>query len=201
MENCKTYSKSYEHRNKLTERDEADSSLSFFAGGKMARQRYFFGLDLSLNSTGISVFTTDDMRFVETSTIAIDPKFLRTMETKNKLKYIGTELLKYRKEYKPEFVVIEKAFMRFIKSTAQLMRVHGMVNFIFSDVPQYEIPATMVKLSVAGVGNADKSQVALEVLKLYPEIDFSSQDESDSCAVAICWGKQKGWIKGDINAS
>ena len=60
--------------------------------------KYFFGLDLSLNSTGISVFTTDDMRFVETCTIAMDKKSLP--ETKTKLKNIGKKLLELKKKYK-----------------------------------------------------------------------------------------------------
>ena len=158
-------------------------------------EHYFFGLDLSLNSTGISVFTTDDMRFVETSTIAIDKKSLKMRETKNKLKYIGTELLKYKKTYKPEFVVIEKPFMRFVKSTAQLMRVHGVVNFLYSDVEQYEIHATSVKLALAGEGNADKQAVAKGVLRLYPKIKFTTDDESDACGVAIAYAKSVGWIK------
>jgi crossover junction endodeoxyribonuclease RuvC len=158
-------------------------------------ESYFFGLDLSLNSTGISVFTTDDMRFVETSTIAIDKKSPLMMETKNKLKYIGKELLKYKKAYKPEFVVIEKPFMRFVKSTAQLMRVHGITNYLFADIPQFEYPATTVKLSLAGVGNADKGMVAKAVLQLYPRIVFNSEDESDACAVAICYARSVGWLK------
>jgi crossover junction endodeoxyribonuclease RuvC len=157
--------------------------------------KYFFGLDLSLNSTGISVFTTNDMQFVEVFTIAIDKDFAKTAKTQNKLKNIGKELLKYRKEYKPEFIVIEKAFMRYIKSTAQLMRVHGVVNYLFSDIPQYEIAATTVKLKLAGVGNADKSQVAKAVSTMYPEIFFKNEDESDACAVAISHAINMGWIK------
>ena len=158
-------------------------------------EKYFFGLDLSLNSTGISVFTTDDMRFVETSTIAIDKSSLKMRETKNKLKYIGTELLKYKKAYKPEFVVIEMGFMRFIKSTAQLMRVHGVAEYLFADIPQHEIPATSAKLALTGHGNSDKSSVAKAILKIYPNIKFTTDDESDACAVAVCFGKRKGWLK------
>jgi Holliday junction resolvasome RuvABC endonuclease subunit len=159
--------------------------------------KYFFGLDLSLNSTGIAVFTADDMRFVETSTIAIDKKSPLMRETKNKLKYIGTELLKYKEEYNPSFVVIEMGFMRFVKSTAQLMRVHGIVNYLFSDIPQYEIPATTIKMVLAGKGNSDKSEVAKAVLKIYPQIKFKSEDESDACATAICWGTlNKVYSKG-----
>lgn len=157
----------------------------------MKKEKYFLALDLSLNSTGIAVFTTDDMRFVETSTIAMDTKI---KETKYKLKHIGTELLKYKLKYKPEFVVIEKGFMRFVKSTSQLMKVHGIVNYLFSDLEQYEIPSTKVKKELTGEGNSDKKKVANSVLLIYPDIKFSSEDESDACAVGICYGKQKGWL-------
>ncbi len=163
--------------------------------GENMNEKYFFGLDLSLNSTGISVFTVDDMQFVETSTIAIDKKSPEMRETKNKLKYIGNELLKYKRTYKPEFIVLEMAFSRFVKSTAMLMRTHGLANYLFSDIPQYEIPATTVKKSLTNRGNAEKCEVAKEVLKLYPNIKFTTEDESDACAVAICWGKKEGWIK------
>jgi len=160
----------------------------------MKEKKYFMALDLSLNSTGIAVFTTDDMQFVEASTIAIDKTSPKMKETKNKLRYIGTQLLKYKKKYKPEFIVIEKGFMRFIKSTAQLMRVHGIANYLFSSVEQHEIPATKVKKELTGEGNASKDTVAQAVSLMYPDIIFSSEDESDACAVAICYGKQKGWI-------
>ena len=160
----------------------------------MKDKKYFIALDLSLNSTGLAVFTTDDMRFVETVTIAIDKTSPKMKETKDKLKYIGTQLVKYKNKYKPEFIVIEKGFMRFIKSTAQLMRVHGITNYIFSNIDQYEIPATKVKKELTGEGNASKEKVAQAVSLIYPDITFLSEDESDACAVAICFGKQKGWI-------
>ena len=160
----------------------------------MEKNKYFFGLDLSLNSTGISVFTTDDMLFIENSTIAIDKSSPEMRETKNKLKYIGTELLKYKKAYKPEFIVIETAFMRFVKSTAQLMRVHGVVEYLFADVPQYYIPATTIKKQLTGKGNSEKEVVADAILKIYPKMKFTTLDESDACAICICFGIQKGWI-------
>jgi Holliday junction resolvasome RuvABC endonuclease subunit len=101
----------------------------------------------------------------------------------------------FKKKYKPSFVVIEKPFMRFVKSTAQLMRVHGVANYIYADIPQYEIPASTVKLLLTGMGNADKKLVAEGVLKLYPNIKFQSEDESDSCAVAISYAMLQGWIE------
>ena len=162
-------------------------------------ERYFFGLDISLNSTGISVFTTDDMRLVEISTIAIDKKNPLLQETKNKLSYIGGEFMKYERVYKPEFIVMEQGFMRYIKSTAQLMKVFGMTYFIFHAIDQYEVPATSIKKVLTGLGNADKEQVAQAVLQYYPGTKFTSTDESDACAVGIYWGLKQGWIKEIIN--
>ena len=175
-------------------------SPAFFGENKMENkiEKYFFGLDLSLNSTGISVFTTDDMRFVETSTIAIDKKNPALRETKSKLSYIGTEFKKYEKTYKPEFIVMEQGFMRYIKSTAQLMKVFGMTYFIFHAIDQYEVPATSIKKVLTGMGNADKEQVAQAVLRYYPGMNFTSTDESDACAVGIYWGLKQGWLK-EIN--
>jgi len=161
-------------------------------------EKYFLALDLSLNSTGISVFTTDDMRLVETSTIAIDKKNPALQETKSKLSYIGTEFKKYEKAYKPEFIVMEQGFMRYIKSTAQLMKVFGMTYFIFHAIDQYEVPATSIKKALTGMGNADKDQVAQAVLQYYPGTKFTSTDESDACAVGIYWGLKQGWIQ-EIN--
>lgn len=152
----------------------------------------FFGLDLSLNSTGIAVFSTEDMILLETSSLVIDKK--KHSETKNKLAFIGSELLKYKKTYMPQYIVLEMGFMRYVKSTAQLMRVHGVVNYLFADLEQFEIPATTVKQALTGKGNSDKQCVAKAVLQYYPTTSFSTDDESDACAVAICWAIQKGWL-------
>lgn len=159
--------------------------------------KYFFGLDLSLNSTGIAVFTTDDMQFVETSTIAINKSSQNMRETKNKLKYIGEELIKYKKEYKPEFIVMEQGFMRYVNSTAQLMRVAGVTEYIFADIPQYCVPSSTIKKKLTGFGNSEKEKVADAILKIYPKIRFTTTDESDACGLCIYWGIQEGWMKNN----
>jgi crossover junction endodeoxyribonuclease RuvC len=160
-------------------------------------EKYFFGLDLSLNATGIAVFATDniDMRFVECITLDVNKTSPKIKEIQKKLKFIGTELLKYKKAYNPEFIIIEKGFMRFITATARLMQVNGVVTYLFADIPQYYFAATESKKILTGKGNAEKSEVAKAVNNIYPKIKFSSEDESDACALCICWGIQQGWLK------
>lgn len=146
----------------------------------MKKITYVYALDLSLNSTGIAIFTNDG-KMVTCSTI--DTNALS--ETKLKLRAIGDIFEFLIKQYPPKSVVIEQGFTRYNKSTQQLYRVHGLVNYIFSDYEQLYYPASLIKKVVTGRGNASKEEVRDCILKEYPKIKFGSFDESDAFALGI----------------
>ena len=115
--------------------------------------KYVYGLDLSLNSTGICIFTNDG-QFVECMTI--DTNDLK--EIKLKLKRIGEDFIKIMKVYEPELVVIEQGFTLFNSSTQAIFRVHGIANYIFSQYEQIYLPASSIKKIVGGRGNMTKEE-------------------------------------------
>ena len=86
-------------------------------------KKYIYALDLSLNSTGICIFT-DDGKFVEILTIDTHSE----KETKLKLKQIGSDFIKLINTYPPSKIIIEQGFTRFNASTQAIFRVHGLVN-------------------------------------------------------------------------
>lgn len=149
--------------------------------------KYIYGLDLSLNSTGVSVFTNDGI-FVKTLTIDTHSE----RETKLKLKLIGEKFIDLLKEYPPSIVVIEQGFTRFNASTQAIFRVHGLVNYLFADIEQVYYPAMSVKKIVGGKGNMTKDEVERAIHMKYPGIEFRNYDESDAFAVAIAYMLEKG---------
>lgn len=146
-------------------------------------------LDLSLSNTGYSVFD-DDGRFVETGHVQTDEK----QTTPLRLKCIAQKLKQIKRKYKLKTVVIERGFYRHIKSTQQIFRVHGLVNYIFCDIEQIEIHATSVRKLVAGHGNITKKELQEFMLINYPDLKFEDFDEMDSLALGIAYFNAKGVV-------
>ncbi len=139
---------------------------------------YIYALDLSLNSTGICLFTNDG-KFVKALTIDTH----RKKETKFKLKQIGETMNKLITKYPPSKIIIEKGFSRFNKSTQAIFRVHGIINYLFCDYEQIYYPSSSVKKLITGKGNSNKLQVQNKILEKYPKIKFNNFDESDAFSV------------------
>ena len=148
-------------------------------------ETYIYSLDLSLNSTGICLFTNDG-KFIKALTIDTHAE----KESKLKLKVIGDELIKLIKRYTPEVVVIEQGFTLYNISTQALFKVHGIANYLFSDYEQIYYPASTVKKVVGGKGNMSKIEIHDIICKEYPEISFRNYDESDAFATALCFFKK-----------
>lgn len=157
---------------------------------------YVYALDLSLNSTGICIFTNDGC-FVKAITIDTHNE----KETKLKLKAIGNMFISLIKEYIPSVVVIEQGFTRFNTSTQMVFRVHGLANFIFSEYEQIYYPASDVKKTIGGKGNITKEELRTIILKEYPNITFKSLDESDAFALAKTYFIRRGNLNGKVNLS
>jgi Holliday junction resolvasome RuvABC endonuclease subunit len=145
-------------------------------------KKYIWAFDISLSNTGLSIFT-DDGKCV--FVISIDTNKINGRI--GKLKYIGDMILQIRENYPPKFVLSEKGFYRYNISTEAIFEVHGMVKYLMSDVDYLEIPASTIKKTVSGSGNSKKEVVSEIVKKVYPEVDFTDLDQTDSVAVFLCW--------------
>jgi Holliday junction resolvasome RuvABC endonuclease subunit len=151
---------------------------------------YIYALDLSLSSTGVAIFNQDG-KIKKLLTIETDSK----SETQIRLKKIGSEFLKIKKEYNPKVIVIESGFTRFNVSTQMLFRVHGLAQYIFSEIEQvYYYPMTIRKV-VCGKGNVKKEQMRDFIIKKYGNIKFKNFDESDAFGIGLCWFMDKGILK------
>jgi Holliday junction resolvasome RuvABC endonuclease subunit len=150
-------------------------------------KKYIYALDLSLNSTGVCIFTNDGI-FVKA--VTIDTKSLE--QSKLKLKMIGEEFIKLMKQYSPGVVVIEQGFTLYNKSTQAIFRVHGIANYIFCESEQIYYPATTVKKLIGGMGNMKKEEIRDIILKKYPAIKFNSLDESDAFALGMAYFIEHG---------
>ncbi len=149
-------------------------------------ETYVYALDLSLNSTGVCIFTNDG-KIVEIMTIDTH----KEKETKFKLKLIGDDFNKLIKTYPPEVVVIEQGFTRFNASTQAIFRVHGLVNYLFCDYKQIYYPATTVKKTIGGKGNMTKEELQQIIINDNKNIEFDNYDESDAYAVGLTYFASK----------
>ena len=151
-------------------------------------KKYIFAFDLAMSVTGITIFDNDANVIEITS---VDTKAGKTHPLK--LKIIADFVLELKKKYPPDKIIIERGFYRFAASTEAVFRVHGVINYLFWDVPQILYPPMTVKKVVGGRGNLKKEELRDIIEKEY-KVSFSNTDESDSFAVGICYLKSKGII-------
>jgi Holliday junction resolvasome RuvABC endonuclease subunit len=152
-----------------------------------AMNRHLCALDLSLNSTGVCIFTMEG-DCIEKLTIDTH----KIENTQLKLREIGNIFENLIEKYDFEIIVMEKGFSRFNKSTQQLYRVHGIANYIFSEFKQIYYPSGTIKKLITGKGNASKELVHDCLIKGYPNIKFENYDESDAFAVGESYFLKKG---------
>lgn len=155
-------------------------------------ETYIYAFDLSLNCTGVSIFTNDGKCIFYTS---IDTKKQDTHP--EKLHYIGDIILDLREKYKPEKIIVERSFTRFNASTQAIFKVVGLISYLFWDVEQIFIPSTTIKKIVSGSGLAKKEEIRDIILKKYSGMKFKTLDESDSFAIGLAYFYREGIL---INA-
>lgn len=61
------------------------------------------------------------------------------------------------------------------------------------DIPVVAVPPTVLKKWATGRGNADKSDVAVAVARLWPDVDAPSNDAWDALALATIAAQHLGW--------
>ena len=148
---------------------------------------YIYALDLSQNSSGVCIFTNDG-QFIKALTIDTNGE----KETKLKLRIIGNKFVELMKQYTPELIVIEQGFTLYNPSTQAIFRVHGLVNYLFSEYEQIYYPASTIKKIVGGKGNMGKEEIRDVIIKKYPYLKFNTLDESDAFAAGETFFIGKG---------
>jgi Holliday junction resolvasome RuvABC endonuclease subunit len=151
--------------------------------------QYIWALDLSLARTGVAIFTNDGNCI---HTESIETKTDET--TQSRLGRIGESIIKLEKTYPPSDVIIEQGFIRFNKSSQQVFRVHGLINYLLRQYNQIYYPATKVKMIVGGKGNIKKEALRDTILMEYPNMKFGSLDESDAFAIGMTYFLENGLL-------
>lgn len=157
-------------------------------------EKYLYGLDLSLSNTGIAIVSLKRKQPVLLTSIATkkNKKLNDNDDHKERIKLITDTYDKLINTYPVHAVAIESPFVRFNKSTKAVMKVHGVTQRWFYDVPQYFYAPTTIKATITGNGQAKKEVLEQVLKRMFPDIKFKNNDESDALGVAVtCMIKNK----------
>lgn len=159
--------------------------------------KYLWGFDLSLKNTGLTIYDLDNRKFVYVGSFSTE-KIYATKKNKGlylnavKLNCIGNWILGIKKLFPPYIIAIERGFSRFNNETQVIFRCHGLINFLFWDIPQEYYAVKTVKATIYK-GDATKAQVQRVIKNNFVDVEFANEDESDSFAVALTY-----LIKNDL---
>jgi len=151
---------------------------------------YIWSFDLSISSTGASIFTIDGTPILQFS--------IRTKAKDSygkRLKIIHDGINVWLEEYPCSILIVESAFTRFNKATQVLYRVHGLIEFMFNESKYFSYAPTTIKKTITGNGRATKEEVSEKILERYKNIKFGNDDESDSFATGVCFFIKQGMIE------
>lgn len=141
------------------------------------------GLDPGYDRLGVAVFIDGILNF--STCLSSKPKD----DFPTRLHCLGEELKAIFKTYQPDSVAMEEIFFSKNQTTAlKVAEVRGMIMFLTGDqgIKLYQYSPQIIKLSVAGYGNADKNQVTAMVKRLvkFPK-EPKYDDEYDAVAVGL----------------
>lgn len=148
---------------------------------------FVYAFDLSMASSGVVIFDNKG-----------NVKHITSIPTKDKdehgvrLKTIADVILKLRDKYPTKTIIVERGFSRFPLATQAIYKVHGIICYLFADCEQIYYPPKKVKEVIVS-GKATKKQVQEKINKIYIDIDFKNEDESDAFAVGLTY-----FIKNNI---
>ena len=113
-----------------------------------------------------------------------------------RLTFIGEEMERLIKKYKPEALAIEKLYFTNNQKTVMgVSEARGVIIYSAShnNLEIFEYTPPQIKIAVTGYGKADKKMVINMVFKLIKiEKSTSSDDELDAIAIGItCLAREK----------
>lgn len=149
---------------------------------------FLWGLDLSLTCTGVTIYDLSEGKSVYIGSFNTEKikKKKDLYHNAIKIKHIYDWLEELKEKYPPKIVAIERGISRFNTSTQVIYRVHGIVNYMFWNIPQFYYPPKTVKEAILK-GDATKAQVQEAIKAKYNHITFANEDESDSFAVVLTY--------------
>lgn len=151
-----------------------------------------FGIDPGLRHMGWGVVEIAGTRLSYVASGVISPPAKDELAVRLAALYGALEDL--LKTHQPHEASVEETFVnKDPVSTLKLGQARGMAMLAPArlGIPVGEYAANEVKKTVVGVGHADKKQVQAMVKVLLPRATFSSADEADALAIAICHAHQR----------
>lgn len=168
-----------------------------------SRIKYIWGLDLSLECTGLAIFDFHEDKFV-----AIDHCYTGKVKPLTdgldllslRLHLISQVIDKYMVKFPPSMVGIERLFIHpKHKLSAEVnYRVHGVINKMLYDIPQIYYPPTTLKATIIK-GNLPKPYIKHSLLsefdhlkKMFNHENYGTRknpkwaDEDEADAVSAC---------------
>ena len=145
------------------------------------------GLDPGLRNTGWGVIDMLNDKLTWIASGKISPK--NNMEIAERLKIIHINLTRILEKYQPKSAAIENIFVyKNAQSALKLGMARGVAIAACStkNISLKEYSPTTIKQAVTGSGRASKEQIAAMIKILLPGCNYSSHDESDALAIAIC---------------
>ncbi len=155
------------------------------------------GIDPGLTKTGIGIIeiNNNSLNFVFSDTIYSSPD----LQMADRLSHFHNMLIQIIQLYKPNFASIEETFVNKNPiSSLKLGHARGalMLTLGLCGLKVAEYSSTAVKKTIVGVGRADKNQVGSMIKILLPKAKFSTEDEADALAIAIChYHNMNSWQK------
>jgi crossover junction endodeoxyribonuclease RuvC len=138
------------------------------------------GLDLSLVSTGVAGYRiTDGPARVWVD--RIDGKPWSSLPTMRRLRTIRAHVLEHVRD--ADLVVVESLALS--RQTGQHLTRAGLWHMVMErvdtlDIPWCEVSPTTLKKYATGRGNAGKDEVLAAVVRRYPDVEVTGNDDADA---------------------
>ena len=177
---------------------------------------YIIGIDISLNDSGVAVYSLSEQRIVHYDHINVT-------HIRNLKKYRGLNINAIKvslqreffedikRKFPPKIVVIESGFAKFRKEVASLNQINGVVYSVFWNYSQVMYTPNAIKSEIVH-GSADKEVVRDTLIDNIPELKgdelvFNNDNVSDAIAVLYTYllknkiRPKSSWNKGEYPKS
>ncbi len=146
-------------------------------------QNRVIGIDPGFGRCGVAILEANKLLF--STCLVTDSK----MKHEDRLLFLGEELGKIIKKWRPKSIATEKLFFNVnIRTALKVAEARGVILYesAKADLPVYEYSPQAIKIAVTGYGKASKSQVETMVMRLLGlKTSPMHDDEMDAIAVGI----------------
>ncbi len=145
------------------------------------------GIDPGLRRTGWGVIESDGVRLSYVASGHVSSTSDEALAYR--LREIFEGVSGVLASFKPREAAVEETFVNDnARATLKLGQARGMALLApaMKGLTVAEYPPNLIKKSVVGAGHAEKRQIQMMVRMLLPKANFTSPDEADALAIAIC---------------